>query len=156
MAPIRVWILILVPYYLFWRKILRPILLICFCVRYLRFLYFTFFWVPHDWPTTGKQTAAGQSDSSNRLRPAAVDHAPPSASDHRSRSMVGGGGGWHGWQRPIECCHRQLFLHYCGSFFCLLGVRSAVSAGTKILKLKGSYFKNMVSSDFSSFVLALA
>ena len=43
MAPIRVWILILVPYYLFWHKILCPILLICFRVRYLRFLNFAIF-----------------------------------------------------------------------------------------------------------------
>jgi len=90
---------------------------------------------------TDQRRKSGQHASQRRLTnclwPAAVNHASPSASHHRSRSIVGSGGGWHGWWRLIKHGRRRPFLHLCRPFFRTLGVRCVgfVFGGRKKIRL---------------------
>ena len=87
-----------------------------------------------------KRTAAGRRRLTNRLRLAIVDHVPPSASYHQSRSMVGGGGWWHSRRRPIEHRIRRLFRHSCRPFSAHFVCRALQRLSKKTIALENHVF----------------
>ena len=115
-------------------------------ISFALFALFIFRWFSRSHVTTARRRSGqrlADGDSTNCRRPAAVDHAPRSASHHRSRLMVGSGGGWHSRRRPIKHRVRLAVVDSCRPFSRSLCVPCVAAAEkTKRPKKKDSYGKS--------------